>query len=152
MCCLPEADTSQQLLERPAYGKIINYRVRHDARDRTRATFFTATTALAAAAVCSRFFIVRAVRRPLTLSNELYVGIPLPTTSAACCCGHGAACREHMWSRPPGRPLPASSMAARECACMCAYALCWPAQTLCASPVCPLWTGRCAVKKTAVKT
>ena len=49
------------------------------------------------------FFLVRAVRRPLTLSNELSVAIQLPTTSSAGRCDIFARCRVRKWSRLPHR-------------------------------------------------
>ena len=144
MCCLPEADTSQQLLERPASGKIINYRVRHDARDRPRATFFTAASALAAAAVCSRFLFC-ACRAQAFDSQQRAVRCDTATNDLL-----GGSLR-HFRSVPRAQVvaaaaslLPGSSMAAQDQECLCthAHAPSRRPQRLCASAVCPRWTGR----------
>lgn len=77
-CCLMDAARPQQRVERPVNGTKINYGVRHDVRDRPRASFFHCRcSTFATAAICLRFLIFHAVRRSLTSSKELCVWMAL---------------------------------------------------------------------------
>ena len=139
-CCLIDVARPQQRLEWPANGTNINYGVRHDVRDRPRASFFHCRCStccrcnLLTVSLCACDAQVFDLKQRAICLHSFTDGL--------------LGALQQLWRCVPRAHVVLSvgsllsSAAVRECAYTCACAPFWRPQRLCSSAIGPQWMYR----------